>query len=224
MKLWYTVPVAVLVAVLMLGCGADLGSQARTVSNPYTGGSIPPGEGPVRAVGYVVDAMNNRAPIEGSSVSISSTGAPGTVLTTTTDEDGFFYVDEIEHGYVTITASGPGTYATVSCVVNATTASVVTCSIATYAVTPIPLLPPDGGLGGSITDMPESIPAGATIYPGELVADGQYADYLTFACASDRIVVNRDGSITALEEGTFELIGAYKTKRPKKVATVDADA
>ncbi len=220
MRHWLVVLSALTAAALMAGCAADLGTEGRTVSNEYTGGSIPPGKGPVTAVGYVVDAMSGRAPIEGSEVTISSTGDPGTSFETTTDEDGFFYVDEIEHGYVTIMTAGPGTYQPISCVVNATVASVVTCSIATYTAVAVPILPTGFDLGDTITDMPETIADGETIYPGALVADGRYADFLTFAVASNRAVVNRDGSVTGIAAGSFELNGLYKSKKPKKAAKV----
>ena len=220
MRHWLVVLSALIAAALIAGCAADLGTERRTVSNEYTGGSIPPGKGPVTAAGYVVDAMNGRAPIEGSEVTISSTGDPSAVFETTTDEDGFFYVDEIEHGYVTITTEGPDTYQSISCVVNATVASVITCSIATYTATAIPLLPTGLDLGDTITGMPETIGDGETIYPGALVANGRYADFLTFAVAINRAVVNRDGSITGVQAGSFVLNGLYKAKKPKKAAKV----
>jgi hypothetical protein len=226
MRIPLALALAALAAIMLAGCstgGAELVPD-ETIENYYSGGSIPPGKGPVTAAGYVVDATAERMPLEGAEVTIKynegSTVAARTTVRTTTNANGIFYIDEIPAGEVEIEVRGPDDYERVDVEVDASQASVISASMATYRKADKDKAPSDEELDDFLSDMPDEIEEGTTYHPGKALGLTKFEHYLSYVCASESIVVNRDGSLTAVAQGEFELSGKYKTKKSKKRATV----
>jgi hypothetical protein len=186
---------------LTLGACNDLSTTPH--ENPYSGGSIPWGKGPVTAAGFVVDGANDRGPVVSASVSVAD--GTGRELVNETDSRGVFYIDGIGPGLVAIRVGGGPGWVPFEAAVSVPTPTPMTASLCLYPASGGAAAPDAGAVTGFMSDLPPELALGGETRDPGASGDPWLAGRTSFLCIGGAAVVDRSGQVLALAPGNADL-------------------
>ncbi len=179
------------------------------------------------AYGYVVDAIADRGAVEGVTVKVTSvSGADAAArdvftATATTDATGFFLIDGIPEGLVTLEFRGPQDYVALTETVDAAGVGQITCSMATYRQRHIARTPDPAKLPDDFVTLPDVLPPGQVIRLASMPGLEEFENFLSFVSTGKGGALRPDGSLrTSDEEGDVSVIAQYKGKKSSKKTKV----
>ncbi len=197
-----------LACALLAACLVAQGCNELSIDgpeNPYTGGSIPWGKGPVVAAGYVVDGSRDRAPLAG--MTVEAVDSRGVTRRNRSDRRGIYYLDGIAAGLTRLSVTGNDRYLPFSCAVEAPAGARLTASLSVYPGEAAP----DYGSGDTLGEFRLDLPAqtgsgGPATEPGLPDAFAPYGGLMSFVCVTDSAAcVDRRGALLALGPGAATL-------------------
>lgn len=190
------VAISILAATVLAGCNDFLlgGNE-----NPYSGGSIPYGKGPVVAAGYVVDGASSRSVIRDASVTILD--GSGRTQTNRTDRRGIFYLDGVRPGLAVVSVEAGADYLPFNASVELRAGDRVSCSIALYSRERAPELSYGGAPGELAIELPAALEPGADASPSVPEAFGQYQELFSYICVSRAAAVRQSGDLLSVSPG-----------------------
>ncbi len=214
---------ALLALAALLLCGGCNDFLDPSGDNPYSGGSIPTGKGPVTAAGFVVDASSGaRSVLSGASVAM--TDSSGKRLTNRTDRRGVFYIDGLQPGLVAFEVTRAG-YAPFEVSVDAPAGRWITAVIALLGRDGAPDMAHGGDYGDFEFDVPEEMQSGdAPVAPTPNEVTEDYAAYASYVCVSDAVVLDADAALIPLEAGQAELHGFLAGAHFQETVTVRSNS
>ncbi len=194
---------AAVALLLVCGCNEILDPSG---DNPYSGGSIPTGHGPVTAAGFVVDAgTESRAGLRG--VSVALTDSSGARLTNRTDRRGIFYIDGLQPGLVAFEVTREG-YEPFVVSVDVGRERWITATVALVATDQAPNMSMGGDYRDYAFEIPDEMPPGGEpVTPAVNAVAQDYAAYASYVCVSDAVVLDASAALIALASGTATLHG-----------------
>jgi hypothetical protein len=190
--------------------------------NPYTGGSIPWGKGPVVAAGYVVDGSRDRAPVRG--VTVEALDSHGVTRRNRTDRRGIFYFDGIAPGLTAYSVGATERYLPFSCAIDAPTGARLTASISLYPQATAPDLSQGGVLGDFAATYPGSLVAGAPSGGPSLGEPfAPYASLLSYVCVTESAAcLDIAGEVVPLARGQATIHAFFEGAHSEQTVTVTA--